>query len=221
MTLRDELTAKRMRDRVRAWKRLPESADGDPSLVEVLAKGLADSHVQIRLAAARAVPAFAPHASHLVPLLIRRRFEPDARVRHAAAVGLAWVLPYVVGECPPKPRWGSGLEWAVRLTGRDAHPGRVMFFESRAKGWPPAVEAELLAACERRRRWHLTHSGRPVDVLPPTPLERLSRAAARAAMRPGWSDRTNAFARFGEFAWQLAFAWELCQNAPRPSSSIG
>ena len=34
MLFRDELTAKRTRDRVRAWKRLPESADTDPSLVE-------------------------------------------------------------------------------------------------------------------------------------------------------------------------------------------
>ncbi|HUR52692.1 MAG TPA: hypothetical protein VMZ71_01080 [Gemmataceae bacterium] len=221
MTLRDDLNAKRMRDRVRAWKRLPESADADPSLADVLARGLADSHVLIRLAAARAVPAFARHSLHLVPLLIRRRFEPDARVRHAAAVGLAWVLPYIVGECPPKPRWGSGLKWAVRLTGRDAHPGRVMFFESKAKGWPPAVEAELLAACERRRRWHLTNSGRTVEELPPKPLQKLSWVAAASAMRPGWPDRTNAFARFGEFAWQLALAWELCQNATRPSSSIG
>jgi len=136
MTLRDDLNAKRMRERVRAWKRLPESADTDPSLVDVLARGLADSHIQIRLAAARAVPAFARYAGHLVPLLIRRRFEPDARVRHAAAVGLAWVLPNIVGECPPKPRWGKDLKWAVRLTGRDAHPGRVMSIMSRGKCWP-------------------------------------------------------------------------------------
>lgn len=213
MTLRGDLSAKRMRDRVRAWKCLPDAAADDPSLVEVLAGGLADSHVQIRLAAARAVPAYSPRAAHLVPLLIRRRFEPDARVRHAAAVALAWVLPHILGECPPKPRWGSGLKWAVRLTGRDAHPGRVMVFESRAKGWPPGVEVELRAACERRRRWHLKTSGRPVDELPEMPLEKLSRASAASAMRPGWTDRTNAFARFGEFAWQLAFAWELCQNA--------
>jgi hypothetical protein len=104
MTLRDDLNAKKMRDRIRAWKRLPESADADPSLADMLARGLTDSHVQIRLAAARAVPAFARHSLHLVPLLIRRRFEPDARVRHAAAVGLAWVLPYVVEEPnPPTP----------------------------------------------------------------------------------------------------------------------
>ena len=211
MTTRDDLNAKRMKDRVRAWKRLPEAADADPSLIDVLARGLADSHIQIRIAAARAVPAFAREASHLVPLLIRRRFEPDARVRQAAAVGLAWVLPYIVGECPPKPGWGRGLKWAVRLTGRNAHPGRIMFFQSRA-GWPPGVEAELLAACERRRRWHLTNSGRVVEGDTPTLVE-ASRSAALAATRPEWSDRTNAFARFGEFAWQLALAWELCQNA--------
>ena len=108
----------------------------------------------------------------------------------------------------------------MRLTRRDAHPGRIMSFQSRAE-WPPGVEAELLAACERRRRWHLTNSGRVVEVLPPMPLGKLSWAVASVAQRPQWSDRTNAFARFGEFAWQLAFAWELCQNATRPDSSTG
>ena len=203
MTLRDELRAGRTKDRIRAWKRLGELADADPSLVEELARGLADSHVRIRLAAARAVPAFAPRAAHLVPLLIRRRFEPDSRVRQAAAVALAWVLPHVV----PDER-----SWTYRLTARNAHSGRAMHCECKSKGWPPAVEAELRAACQRRRRWHLAHSGRPVEDVPAASPWEAARLAALAAARPGRPDRTNAFARLAEFAWQLALGWELCQN---------
>ena len=196
---RDDLRAKRMRDRVRAWKRLPDSA-ADASLAGELARGLADSHVQIRLAACRAVPAFAAHAGHLVPLLIRRRFEPDARVRHAAAVALAWVMPHVVGED----------HWAFLLTGRRVHPGRVM----RAVNWPPEVEAELLAACVRRYRWHRKNAGLPPDDAAFSSLWGAARAAALAAMRPAWPDHTNRFARLAEFAWQLALGWELCRPSP-------
>lgn len=198
---RDDLRAKRMKDRIRAWKRLPECG-GDVALAGELVRGLADSHVQIRLAACRAVPAFALHAGHLVPLLVRRRFEPDARVRHAAAVALAWVRPHAMGE-------GS---WIDRLTARRVHPGRVMRDECAANGWGLAG-AELLAACLRRRRWHRQNAGLPDDGAAFRSLWDAARAAARAAMRPGWPERTNRFARLGEFAWQLALGWELCHNA--------
>lgn len=198
----DDLRAKRMKDRIRAWKRLGEHS-ADASLAGELAGGLADSHVQIRLAACRAVPAFAAHAGHLVPLLIRRRFEPDARVRQAAAVALAWVLPHAAGpEC-----------WAYRLTARRVHPGRVMRELCDAMAWPPAVEEALRAACERRQNWHRKNAGRPAAAAPFPTLWHAARAAARSAARRGWPDRTNRFAQLAEFAWQLALGWELCQNA--------
>ena len=210
--VRAGLNARKTRVRVAAWQTLAGCGDIDPALAAELACGLADSHVLVRLAAARAVPAFAARAGHLVPLLIRRRFDGDARVRQAAAVGLAWVLP----------GFADVPRWATELTRRDANPVHNVFRLCRRARLSDVVRAELRAAFERRRRWHLDHAGAPMTEEAFVDLWALARASSAAAMRPGWPARTRAMARWAEFAWQLAYAWELCHNAPmRPGSSTG